>query len=108
MQSDTVDSSSRPARLLLAAGLALVAVASFRRERRLVGVVAAIGALGVGYTAATSSAESSKTEPGQTTRESEPAKVEGGMHCAACGEPIVVGEARGPNRENRIVHRVCL
>lgn len=107
MQSDTVDNPDRLVRLLLAAALALVAVASFRKERRLVGVLAGVGALGVGYSAATRSTTPSEEEASQTVV-TEPAEADGGMRCAACGEPIVVGESRRPNRENRIVHEGCL
>jgi hypothetical protein len=111
----TVDDTDRLARILLAAALALVAAASYRKNR-LVGVLAGIGAAGIGYTVAVQPPEAERASGAElevettTTPETETAAADDdhGMRCAACKEPIVVGESRRPNRENRIVHESCL
>lgn len=107
MQFDTlVDDRDRLPRLLLAAALALAAADSFRRGRRLRGVLAGIGAVGVGASAM----NSERTVDVVTTKvglRKTPIEA-GGIHCAACTKPIVAGQRRGPNAENRIVHDGCL
>lgn len=115
MESDkTVDDNTRLARILLAAALALVTAASYRKNR-LVSVLAGIGAAGIGYTVvakpeAEQSASQTEVEVESTTAATETATSDAndGMRCAACSEPIVVGQSRRPNTENRIVHESCL
>lgn len=113
MQFDkTVDDRDRFVRILLAAALALVAIDSFRRDRRLVGALAGVGAVGVGYTAAVKSDESRDEGTGEADaglkRTTEQTSEGVGMRCSACNEPIVVGQSRRPNADNRIVHENCL
>lgn len=107
MEFDTsAENRNRLVRVLLTAVLALVAVASFRRENRLVGTLATAAAVGVGYTAVGTGEQSGTVDDGTTVTASQ--TDDGVMRCAACTEPIVVGQSRRPNRENRIVHESCL
>jgi hypothetical protein len=117
MELDTIlDNRNRLTRTLLAGALAVVSLRSFRKKNRLLGVLAGAGAVGLGYTAAAGTRdttdESETTEVSGTTDESErdveTTDEDGGMRCSACGEPIVVGQSRRPNAENRIVHERCL
>lgn len=114
MQFDNlVDDRDRLARILLSAVLALVAVSSLRKKRRLMGLLAGIGAVGLGYTATVGSDDSAdddaQVEDGsESASETETASEEDGMHCSVCSEPILVGQSRRPNADNVIVHDGCL
>lgn len=104
--NETAEDRSGLARLLLAAGLMVVAIRSLRKQKRLVAAVAAIGAIVVGYTAKAGSGQSTPdvaTEMSQIETTSE----RGVLRCAVCGEPIVAGEGRGPNENHEIVHDAC-
>jgi hypothetical protein len=93
-------------RIVLAAGLAVVALRSLRRGRRVRGVLAGLGAVALGYSAVTESndviehlVEDLDTEAAsETTR----------LRCAICGDPIVPGQSRRPNENNETVHEACL
>ena len=98
---ETVDDRVRLVRTLLAVGLAAVAISSLRRGRRLNGLLAGGGAVVLGYTATTQSRELTETIDIDTTDENAE------LRCAVCGEPIVPGQARGPNENNEIVHEAC-
>ncbi|MFC7133456.1 MULTISPECIES: DUF2892 domain-containing protein [Salinibaculum] len=121
------DGRGRLVRVLLAVALTVAAVRSFRHGKRLRGVVAGLAALAVGYTmrspdtdavdrewegsgSETTTAESVGIErevpAGATPRgASRPGAV---MTCAACGEPIVAGQRRGPDDRGEIVHERCM
>jgi len=90
--------------------LAVVAISSFRRGNRLRGLLAGLGAIGIGYRMQTDSDDlgealdiSSPAETDSATGDSR----ENGLICAACGEPIVLGQGRGPNENDAIVHDSC-
>jgi hypothetical protein len=96
----------RFARVLLAVGLAVFALRSFRTGKRLRGVLAGVGAVALGYSTAAGSGdamdhlpESPGTEPTSEARQ---------LRCANCGEPIVPGQARRPNENHETVHEACL
>jgi hypothetical protein len=93
-------------RIVLAAGLAVVALRSLRRGKRVRGVLAGLGAVGLGYSAVSESTDAMDhlTEDVDTEAASEPVQ----LRCASCGDPIVPGQSRGPNEINEIVHEVCL
>lgn len=101
----------RLARMLAAAGLTVAAAALLRRGRRITGVLAGAAALAFGYKAATESAGS--IDPlGSDTSDTGAGSAgsgghTGGIHCAICGEPIVPGQARGPDENDDIVHVEC-
>lgn len=103
--NETAEGRSGLARLLLAIGLMVVAIRSLRARKRVVAAVAGIGAIVVGYTAKAGSgqAASDVTEK----RHIETTSERGRMRCAVCGEPILVGEGRGPNENHEIVHDAC-
>lgn len=115
------DDRGRLARLALAAALGLVAVTSFRKKHRLVGLLASLGAAGLGYAATTDATGSALPDldddtTSETTVEAESESVEtasnadagAGLHCAVCGESIVVGQSRRPNANGETVHDACL
>lgn len=111
--STDVDRRSRPARLVLALALAVVAIVSFRKEKRSIAVLSGVGAAALGYTAVTGSsntdAEADPDESGPETDTADTADSDPDeMRCAICGEPIVVGQSRRPNPNNEIVHEACL
>lgn len=117
------DDRSRLGRVALAITLAVAAVSSLRRGKRLRGVLATAGALGVGYTVVsgtdkpTVAVEETTTGIGdETTTTAETgaatgtgaAREDDGLRCAACGEPIRPGQRRGPNADDETVHEACL
>ena len=111
--STTAKSSPRPARLLFAILLVVVAIVSFRREKRLIALVSGVGAAALGYTAiAGSSAFDDEGETDATATEADTtdttATDSNEMRCASCDEPIVVGQSRRPNPNSEIVHEACL
>jgi hypothetical protein len=97
-----VGGRNRLARTILAVGLAIVAIASLRKGKRLSGALAGVGALALGYDATTGGSELTETLGIGTTSED----VE--LRCASCGQPIRPGERRGPNENNEIVHESCM
>lgn len=93
-------------RIVLAAGLAVVALQSLRRGKRVRGALAGLGAVALGYSAVTEStdviehlAEEIDIEAASETTQ---------MRCAICGDPIVPGQSRGPNENDETVHDACL
>lgn len=98
---EIVGDRKRLVRTLLAVGLTGVAIRSLRRGRRLNGLLAGAGAAVLGYTATSQSEELAETVGIGTTNE------DVGLRCAACGEPIVPGQARGPNENGETVHDAC-
>lgn len=103
----TVDDPGRLARILLAVALAVVALRSFRTDRRVIGALAGAGAVGLGYTVATRPRRLSESDVGEAET-IETTDEDGGMRCAACNDLIVVGQSRRPNANNEIVHEGCL
>lgn len=122
-----VGGRDRLVRTLLAVVLTVVAVSSLRSGRRKTGLLAGIGALGFGFNAVTcfcgvnetlgidttSDTESttgiaSEPQDESTTdsasRKSHPSRS---LTCASCGQPILVGQGRGPNDQDEIVHDTC-
>lgn len=127
----------RPRRILIAVGLAVLAALAFRSGRRTTGLVAGLGALGVGVTARSSDRRVSDapsdvstvghegpSDQAGATGSTEDSAGDGptghgspatGQHsltsesltCASCGEPITLGEPRGPNARDEIVHERC-
>lgn len=91
----------RIARMLAAAGLTVAAAALLRKGRRITGALVGIGALALGYQAATGSEELAEALGTDTPSEA------GELRCAICGEPIVPGQRRGPNENDETVHIDC-
>ena len=118
--TDAVDDRNRIARIALAGVAALVALQSLRRGKRARGVLAALGAVALGYSAredagstAPATEEDTRTSPsvddGGTEVSIETTPEAGAkLRCAACGEPIVPGQRRGPDAHDRTVHEACL
>jgi uncharacterized membrane protein len=96
------DSRGRIARTLLAVGLAVVAVGSLRKGKRLRAVLAGAGALALGYAATSEPGELAETL--DVRGDEEDVK----LRCAACGQPIRPGELRRPNENDETVHDACL
>jgi len=124
-----VGGRDRIVRLLLTVVLSIVAVTSLRRGKRLRGLLAGVGALGFGFTSTTGycgvndalgvdTTTGGEAEPdtasddgdaaeSDTASEDADATESHSLYCAACGEPIVPGESRGPNDADEIVHDAC-
>lgn len=110
-----VDDRGRLARTILTGALAAVAIGSLRRGKRLSGALAGAGAVALGYQTTTGSdapgesldiasvGESAEDAAAEEATEREHA----GLRCAACGEPIRLGQPRGPNENHEIVHESC-
>lgn len=96
----TADDRGRLARVLLAVGLAAVSIASLLKGKRLIGVLVGVGAVTVGYLTASESTLVAEDLVGTAPDDDE-------FHCAACGLPILPGQARGPNADHEIVHTAC-
>lgn len=98
---ETVEDRSRLARVLLAVVLAGLAVRSVRNGKRARGLLAAGGAVALGYTATSESRDLNDVIDFETDDDYQ-------LRCAHCGEPIVPGQRRGPNANDEIVHETCL
>lgn len=100
----------RLARGALTTGLAFVAIRSLRRGKRVTGALAGAGAVALGYKTAADSGELQDAleieAPGGDESSAE-SRESATLHCAACGDPIVPGQARGPNADGEIVHEDC-
>ncbi|MFB6178437.1 MAG: DUF2892 domain-containing protein [Halorientalis sp.] len=140
MDQETSSRMKRAGSALLAGIVGVFSVRSLQQGKRVRGVLTGIGALALGYTAATggrrtadrievdatsvdtSQPDSTATETAtETTDESTsvdgsatddgtsavPARASAQLTCAACGEPITLGQRRGPNDEGEIVHAEC-
>jgi len=96
----------RLTRTALAAGLTVVALWSLRRDKRLQGVLAGLGAVAFGYSAATGSEDMmGHLAVGPDT---EPASEATQLRCAICGDSIVAGQSRRPNENGETAHEACL
>jgi hypothetical protein len=123
--TQNVGGRDRLVRALLAALLSILALRWLRGGKTGRGLLAGVGALGFGFNATTgycgaNDALGVDTTAGDTpgteiefdsndsnsgTDTDQPAKAR--LMCAACGDPIVPGQLRGPNEQDRIVHDSC-
>lgn len=94
-----------PTRILLAVGLGIFALWSFRRGKRLRGVLTGLGAIALGYSASTGSDVGERLSEELDTQST---SETGRLRCAICDEPIVAGQARTPNEDDETVHEACL
>ncbi|MFC4551752.1 MULTISPECIES: DUF2892 domain-containing protein [Halorussus] len=118
-ESPEIDAASglrgRVARGLLAVVLAVLAVSSLRKGKRLRGVLAGAGAIALGAGARNESGGVGKALDIDTETATQEVKEtlgvdtseKGGLRCAICGEPIRSGERRGPDENGDIVHDAC-
>ncbi|WP_262180718.1 YgaP family membrane protein [Haloarcula laminariae] len=128
-ESKNVGGRDRLGRFLVAAVLSIAAVRWLRGGKRLRGLLAGVGALGFGFNATTGYCGVNDALDIDTTADSEEVSIDfdesdGGksettadagatqvrehyLTCAACGEPIVAGQSRGPNEDDDIVHDDC-
>lgn len=111
---NVVEDRSRLARAVAAGALAVAAIGSLRNGKRLRGAVAGAGAVVLGYQAIDNGDELTEldvdsvgTADEAESTESETTDEDAKLRCAACGEPIVTGQARGPNANDEIVHEAC-
>ena len=128
-----VGGRDRLGRFLLAAVLSIAAVRWLRSGKRVRGLVAGVGALGFGFNATTGYCGANDALDIDTTAESDDVSIEFDdadgesgdemtgaadeadgeteqthqLTCAACGDPIVPGQSRGPNDDDEIVHDDC-
>lgn len=93
---------NRVARAALAVVLAVVAVSSLRKGKRLSGALAGVGALAVGYGATAGPGELPEAISIEATSDDDE------LRCAICGQPIRPGQRRGPNEEGETVHDACM
>jgi hypothetical protein len=133
MDSDrNVGGRDRLVRAVLAVVLSIVAVRWLKGGKKVRGLLAGIGAVGFGFNATTGYCGVNDTldidtttdegtdfdsETDTTTDRTAPATSTAAadtepttnrrMTCAACGDPIEVGQPRGPNDEDEIVHERC-
>lgn len=106
---------------LLTGVLAVLSLRSLQKGRRLRGVLAGVGALLFGSLATAGGnseserrevvtdieTESDEDQAGGTASESPTDETSTELTCAACGEAIRLGQRRGPNDEDKIVHETC-
>lgn len=123
-----VGGRDRLGRFLVAAVLSIAAVRWLRGGKRVRGLLAGVGALGFGFNATTGYCGVNDALGVDTTDESGEVSIdfdesdegtetttdagatqarEHYLTCAACGEPIVAGQSRGPNEDDEIIHDDC-
>lgn len=126
-----VGGRDRLVRAVLTVVLSIVAVRWLKGGRKGRGLLAGIGAAGFGFTATTgycgvndtldidttagdatsfeseTDTASDKAEPAAPTVAVDAETSTRHMTCAACGDPIEVGQSRGPNDQDEIVHKEC-
>ncbi|MFC6757407.1 MULTISPECIES: YgaP family membrane protein [Haloarcula] len=130
--TQNVGGRDRLVRFLLAAGLSIAAVRWLQSGKRVRGALAGVGALVFGFNATTGycgvndaldvdttgdgvSIEFDESDGGSASSADSAVTADAGatqvrehyLTCADCGEPIVAGQARGPNSEGDIVHDAC-
>ncbi|KYH24091.1 hypothetical protein HAPAU_41700 [Halalkalicoccus paucihalophilus] len=93
-------------RIVLPAGLAVVALRSLRQGKPVRGVLAGLGVVALGYSAVTESND--VMEHLTVDLDTEAASETTQLRCAICGDPIVPGQSRRPNEDNETVHEACL
>ena len=137
MTDKNVGGRDRLIRAVLAVVLSILAVRWLKGGKKGRGLLAGVGALGFGFNATTgycgandaldidttegeipgtdseettTAAVSSDTEtvtPTLDTDDASEAAADGGLTCAFCGDPITVGQRRGPNAQDKSVHDDC-
>jgi len=136
MDSDkNVGGRDRLIRAVLAVVLTIVSLRWLRSGKRKRGLLAGVGALGLGFNASTGYCGFNDTLDIDTTAsknddvfgpdtddestdvsvdftstddtEASNGHASGQLTCAVCEDPIVPGERRGPNDEGAIVHETC-
>jgi hypothetical protein len=96
---------------VVTAALAVIAIQSLRKGKRLRGLVAGLAAVAIGVITATSTGDVTQVldrEDESATNETERSRDSVELRCAECGEPIVPGQARTPNEDHETVHKACL
>lgn len=83
--------------------LTAAAIRSIRKGKRLRGALTGGGALLLGYTVVTGTVRT----PESFELEPERPRASADLHCASCGQPIRLGQRRGPNAKDQIVHADC-
>ncbi|WP_415382938.1 hypothetical protein [Halosimplex sp. TS25] len=106
--SEKLGDRGRLARVVLTAVLVIVAIQSFRKQKRTRGVLAGVGAAALGYSVSSGSAEPDEVIESIGTGVMDEGDESGELRCAYCGEPIVPGERRTPNENGETVHEACL
>jgi len=115
---ETLGDRNRLTTTVVTAALALIAIRSLRKGKRLRGLVAGLGAVAIGFTTVTSpddvtevldrEAESASDETEPASDETDRSRDTVELRCAECGEPIVPGQARTPNEDHETVHEACI
>ena len=123
-----VGGRDRLGRLLLTVVLSIVSVRWLRRGKRVRGLLAGVGALGLGFNATTGYCGVNDALDIDTTADTDEVTIDfeangdtatasdrdatdtddHHLSCAFCSEPIVPGQSRGPNSQGDIVHDDCL
>lgn len=98
--------------------LAVVALRSLRRGKRLRALVAGVTAVALGFTATAGrpefgepfdvDLETAVEEELRGPASTEAAGEAGDLRCSICGNPIVPGQARGPDANDEIAHVACI
>lgn len=132
---ENVGGRDRLIRAVLAVGLTGVAIGAFLSGKRKTSLLAGSGALGFGVTATTQYcglnarlerdttrtdvttdplAETTAGDTADDTDRESATDLRGrrsrpsvSLSCAHCGDPIRLGESRGPNDDNEIIHTTC-
>jgi len=124
-----VGGRDRLVRFLLAAVLSTAAVRWLRSGKRVRGLLAGVGALGLGFNATTGYCGANDALDIDTTEDvdislddaetdTDASVTTGGsadthdqesadLHCDVCGEAIVPGQRRGPTEDGEIAHADC-
>lgn len=97
--SKYVGDRNRLVRTVLAVGLAVVAITSLLKGKRVRGALAGVGAVAL--------ASVERAGPGDLTEMVGSTDDDVELRCAACGQPIRPGQLRGPNENDEIVHEDC-
>lgn len=90
---------------VVAVGLAVVAIRSLWKGKRVAGLLAGAGAIALGYNVANTRTEVEGLV--ETAFGEGPTDEEVVLRCAICGQPIRPGQRRGPNADGEIVHDAC-
>ena len=131
MDDTTVGGRSRLVQFLLTAVLSIAAVRWLRSGKRVRGLLAGVGALGLGFNATTgyvggtdgldidttdvpdisvddADAHENADVSGTAADNADTATAESAeLHCDICGEAIVPGQRRGPTEDGEIAHADC-
>ncbi|NHN59362.1 MULTISPECIES: DUF2892 domain-containing protein [Halorussus] len=106
---ETAENRGKLARLLFAVVLAVVAAVSLRKGKRATGVLAGVGALALGYSSTTDSDElAPEADELAETVDIGGSSEDAELRCAICGEPIRLGQRRGPDENDDTAHEACI